>query len=68
MDIILFIFQVEAGQGTHFDRIAAIAHGTYNQVAAHVGESMAGRKVLAALVMMRGSGDQGTVISLGTGL
>lgn len=58
---------MEAGKGTLFDRVAAIAHGTYNQVAAHVAENMAGRKVMAALVMMKGQGDAGSVISLGTG-
>ena len=52
---------------TLFDKVAALSHEAYNKLLGTVNESMAGRKVLAAMVMKTGPHDDGTVISLGTG-
>ena len=54
---------------TQFDKIAAAAHQKFNVLAATVMESMVGRKVMAAIVMMSKqiSADNGCVISLATG-
>ncbi|CAH1785489.1 unnamed protein product [Owenia fusiformis] len=52
---------------TVFDKIAALAHQAFNVIAATIPEGMAGRKVLAALIMKLNSDDAGTVICLGTG-
>ena len=52
---------------THFDRVAALTHSTFNSIMASVPENMAGRKIIAGIVMKRGDGDCGTVVSLGTG-
>ncbi|XP_078577057.1 uncharacterized protein LOC144862455 isoform X6 [Branchiostoma floridae x Branchiostoma japonicum] len=52
---------------THFDRIASVSHQVFNNIVLNLQESISGRKVLAAMVMLRGDEDQGTVISIGTG-
>ncbi|KAL8618940.1 hypothetical protein ACOMHN_020359 [Nucella lapillus] len=52
---------------THFDKIAALTHQAFNTLIAGIPESLAGRKVIAGLVMKRGADDQGIVISLGSG-
>ena len=52
---------------TVFDSIAGLAHEKFNQVLGTISEALAGRKVMAALIMKRGPGDEGVVISLGTG-
>lgn len=54
---------------TQSDKIAALAHQHFNALAATIVESMVGRKVMAAIVMIdnsRGS-DEGRVVSIGTG-
>ncbi len=55
-------------KATFFDKIAAMSHQAFNALAATIPESMSGRKVLAALIMKTSPGDEGSVISLGTGL
>ncbi|XP_078666178.1 uncharacterized protein LOC144908459 isoform X6 [Branchiostoma floridae x Branchiostoma belcheri] len=52
---------------THFDRIASVSHQVFNNIVLNLQESISGRKVLAAMVMLRGDEEQGTVISIGTG-
>ncbi|KAL8594877.1 hypothetical protein ACOMHN_016118 [Nucella lapillus] len=52
---------------THFDKIAALTHQTFNQLIASIPENLAGRKVIAGLVMKRSDDDVGGVISIGTG-
>ncbi len=54
-------------KATHFDKMAALAHRHFNQLAAMVSDSISGRKVLAAMVMKSSSVSEGIVISLGTG-
>ncbi|XP_076450742.1 LOW QUALITY PROTEIN: uncharacterized protein LOC143286820 [Babylonia areolata] len=52
---------------THFDKIAALTHQTFNTLIATIPENLAGRKVIAGLVMKRSEDDVGVVISIGTG-
>ncbi|XP_076471524.1 uncharacterized protein LOC143301260 [Babylonia areolata] len=52
---------------THFDRMAALTHQSFNALIASIPENLAGRKVIAGLVMKRGPEDTGIVISIGTG-
>ena len=52
---------------THFDKIAALTHQTFNSLIATIPENLAGRKVIAGLVMKRSDDDLGVVISIGTG-
>ena len=52
---------------THFDKIAALTHQTFNTLIATIPENLAGRKVIAGLVMKRSDDDVGIVISIGTG-
>ena len=52
---------------THFDKIAALTHQTFNTLIATIPENLAGRKVIAGMVMKRGEDDVGIVISIGTG-
>ncbi|XP_014663818.1 PREDICTED: double-stranded RNA-specific adenosine deaminase-like [Priapulus caudatus] len=54
-------------QGTWADRVAAQCHSTFTHLTAEIQESLAGRKVLAAIVMKRELTDQGTVVAMGTG-
>uniref|UniRef100_T1J5P4 Double-stranded RNA-specific adenosine deaminase n=1 Tax=Strigamia maritima TaxID=126957 RepID=T1J5P4_STRMM len=52
---------------TMFDLVAALSHQAYNEKVVSIPEPMlAGRKVLAAMVMKQGD-EAGTVISMGTG-
>ncbi|XP_048241779.1 uncharacterized protein LOC124116840 [Haliotis rufescens] len=52
---------------THFDKMAALTHQAFNQLIATIPDTMAGRKVIAGLVMKRTPEDTGIVISLGSG-
>lgn len=54
-------------KATMFDKIAGLAHEKFNQLLGTISEALAGRKVIAALIMKRGEQDEGIVISLGTG-
>nr|KAG5689214.1 hypothetical protein BaRGS_014870 [Batillaria attramentaria] len=58
---------VPAENMTHFDKVAALTHQTFNSLIASIPENLAGRKVIAGLVMKRGEDDVGIVISIGTG-
>lgn len=53
---------------THFDKIAALTHQAFNSLIASIPENLAGRKVIAGLVMKRSVDDIGMVVSIGTGL
>ena len=55
-------------KATFFDNIAAMSHHAFNTLAATIPESMSGRKVLAAMIMKTSPTDEGSVISLGTGI
>lgn len=52
---------------THFDKVAALTHQTFNTLIATIPENLAGRKVIAGLVMKRSNDDVGIVVSIGTG-
>jgi len=58
-----------SASATYFDKVAALAHRQFNALAATIVESMVGRKVMAAIIMVDSSGgiDGGHVISMGTG-
>lgn len=52
---------------THFDLIAAISHHTFLQIAASISDKFAGRKVVACIIMKKGTNDSGRVVAVGTG-
>lgn len=52
---------------THFDKVAALVHKSFNELSASISENFSGRKVIAGLVMKMAEHDIGTVISIGTG-
>ena len=52
---------------THFDKMAALVHKSFNELSASISENFSGRKVIAGLVMKMADHDIGTVISIGTG-
>lgn len=52
---------------THFDKVAALVHRSFNELSASISENFSGRKVIAGLVMKMAEHDIGTVISIGTG-
>ncbi|XP_046558600.1 uncharacterized protein LOC124267673 [Haliotis rubra] len=52
---------------THFDKIAALTHQAFNQLIATIPDTLAGRKIIAGLVMKRNPEDTGIVISIGSG-
>lgn len=54
-------------KATMFDKIAGLSYHMFNQLLGTITDTLAGRKVMAALVMKRGDADDGIVISLGTG-
>uniref|UniRef100_A0AAR2JS67 Adenosine deaminase RNA specific n=1 Tax=Pygocentrus nattereri TaxID=42514 RepID=A0AAR2JS67_PYGNA len=52
---------------TLHDQIAMLSHQRFNALTARIQHSLLGRKILATIVMRRGSDSLGTVVSLGTG-
>ena len=52
---------------THFDLIAALSHHTFLQIAASISDKFAGRKVVACIIMKKGTDDSGRVVAVGTG-
>ena len=52
---------------THFDKVAALTHQTFNSLVATISDNFAGRKVIAGLVMQTSPTDVGTVIAVGSG-
>ncbi|XP_029199446.2 LOW QUALITY PROTEIN: uncharacterized protein LOC114964269 [Acropora millepora] len=52
---------------THFDRIAALSHNAFLQIAATIADKFAGRKVVACIIMKQGDEDSGKVVAVGTG-
>lgn len=59
--------QVPLDKMTHFDKVAALVHRSFNELSASISENFSGRKVIAGLVMKMAEHDIGTVISIGTG-
>lgn len=58
---------MSADNMTHFDKMAALTHQTFNNLISTIPENLAGRKVIAGLVMKQSPEDVGIVISIGTG-
>ncbi|XP_041365341.1 double-stranded RNA-specific adenosine deaminase-like [Gigantopelta aegis] len=52
---------------THFDKVAGLVHQAFNALIASIPEALAGRKIIAGLVMKRNEKDVGVVISIGSG-
>ncbi|XP_042596859.1 double-stranded RNA-specific adenosine deaminase-like isoform X2 [Cyprinus carpio] len=52
---------------TMHDQIAMVSHQRFNALTARIQHSLLGRKILATIVMRKGSDTLGTVVSLGTG-
>lgn len=52
---------------THFDKMAALSHQTFNSLIAELNQSVPGRKVLAAIIVKQSDDDLGTVVSIGSG-
>ncbi|XP_016387644.1 double-stranded RNA-specific adenosine deaminase-like [Sinocyclocheilus rhinocerous] len=52
---------------TMHDQIAMLSHQRFNALTARIQHSLLGRKILATIVVRKGSDTLGTVVSLGTG-
>ncbi|XP_026140866.1 double-stranded RNA-specific adenosine deaminase [Carassius auratus] len=52
---------------TMHDQIAMLSHQRFNALTARIQHSLLGRKILATIVMRKGTDTLGTVVSLGTG-
>ncbi|XP_052000428.1 double-stranded RNA-specific adenosine deaminase [Xyrauchen texanus] len=52
---------------TLHDQIAMLSHQRFNALTARIQHSLLGRKILATIVMRKGTDSLGTVVSLGTG-
>ncbi|KAI4890631.1 hypothetical protein NFI96_016959 [Prochilodus magdalenae] len=52
---------------TLHDQIAMLSHQRFNALTARIQHSLLGRKILATIIMRRGTDSLGTVVSLGTG-
>ncbi|NXP37383.1 DSRAD deaminase, partial [Leiothrix lutea] len=52
---------------TLHDQMAMLSHQRFNSLTARIQHSLLGRKILAAVVMRRGDGGLGVVVSIGTG-
>ncbi|XP_038624940.1 LOW QUALITY PROTEIN: double-stranded RNA-specific adenosine deaminase [Tachyglossus aculeatus] len=59
--------ELPMGGSTVHDQIAMLSHRCFNALTARIQHSLLGRKILAAIVMKKGPGDLGAVVSLGTG-
>ncbi|CAC5420142.1 Double-stranded RNA-specific adenosine deaminase [Mytilus coruscus] len=61
------VSKIDPASMTHFDKIAALTHQKFNALVASISENLAGRKVVAGLVMKMSEADMGTVIAIGSG-
>ncbi|OXB54171.1 hypothetical protein ASZ78_015387 [Callipepla squamata] len=52
---------------TLHDQMAMLSHQRFNTLTARIQHSLLGRKILAAIIMRKGSQDLGVVVSIGTG-
>ncbi|XP_021238755.1 double-stranded RNA-specific adenosine deaminase isoform X2 [Numida meleagris] len=52
---------------TLHDQLAMLSHQRFNALTARIQHSLLGRKILAAIIMRKGSQDLGVVVSIGTG-
>ena len=53
---------------TLHDQMAMLSHQRFNVLTACIQHSLLGRKILAAIIMRKGSQDLGVVVSIGTGM
>ena len=56
-----------SASATHFDRIAVLSHRTFIEISSTVHENLAGRKVIACMIMKKKMDDNGVVVAMGTG-
>ncbi|XP_063400557.1 uncharacterized protein LOC134685078 isoform X2 [Mytilus trossulus] len=61
------VSKIDPASMTHFDKIAALTHQKFNALVASISENLAGRKVVAGIVMKMSEADMGTVIAIGSG-
>ncbi|NXG55944.1 DSRAD deaminase, partial [Hemiprocne comata] len=59
--------QLPVSGSTLHDQLAMLSHQCFNSLTAPIQHSLLGRKILAAIVMRRGHGGLGVVVSVGTG-
>ncbi|NXO43510.1 DSRAD deaminase, partial [Locustella ochotensis] len=59
--------QLPVSGSTLHDQMAMLSHQRFNTLTARIQHSLLGRKILAAIVMRRGSKGMGVVVSIGTG-
>ncbi|NXI64125.1 DSRAD deaminase, partial [Anseranas semipalmata] len=60
-------FQLPVSGSTLHDQMAMLSHHRFNALTARIQHSLLGRKILAAIIMRKGSKDLGVVVSIGTG-
>ncbi|KFV00237.1 Double-stranded RNA-specific adenosine deaminase, partial [Tauraco erythrolophus] len=60
-------FQLPVSGSTLHDQMAMLSHQCFNTLTTRIQHSLLGRKVLAAIIMRRGSKGLGVVVSIGTG-
>lgn len=61
------LFQLPVSGSTMHDQIAMLSHQRFNALTTRIQHSLLGRKILATIVMRKGTDSLGTVVSLGTG-
>uniref|UniRef100_A0A673GQ62 Double-stranded RNA-specific adenosine deaminase-like n=1 Tax=Sinocyclocheilus rhinocerous TaxID=307959 RepID=A0A673GQ62_9TELE len=61
------VLNLPVSGSTMHDQIAMLSHQRFNALTARIQHSLLGRKILATIVMRKGSDTLGTVVSLGTG-
>ncbi|NXO81540.1 DSRAD deaminase, partial [Sitta europaea] len=59
--------QLPVSGSTLHDQMAMLSHQRFNTLTAHIQHSLLGRKILAAIIMRKGSKGLGVVVSIGTG-
>ncbi|XP_062454053.1 double-stranded RNA-specific adenosine deaminase [Rhea pennata] len=61
------IAELPVSGSTLHDQMAMLSHQRFNALTARIQHSLLGRKILAAIIMRRGSKGLGAVVSIGTG-
>uniref|UniRef100_A0A8V5GX85 Uncharacterized protein n=1 Tax=Melopsittacus undulatus TaxID=13146 RepID=A0A8V5GX85_MELUD len=61
------LFQLPVSGSTLHDQLAMLSHQRFNSLTARIQHSLLGRKILAAIIMRKGSKGLGVVVSIGTG-
>ncbi|NXU53500.1 DSRAD deaminase, partial [Turnix velox] len=63
----IFWLQLPVSGSTLHDQLAMLSHQRFNSLTARIQHSLLGRKILAAIIMRRGTKGLGVVVSIGTG-